>query len=83
MDSVAKHIETGFIVAGVGLGIAQIEQIMGIILLAFQILLILFRVGLRIYKHIKDGDLEKASDEAQKGADDIGNLRKKDDGKKN
>ena len=60
-------------VASGGYGLANIQSILGIILLVLSILSILFKCGFSIYTHIKnkqykeiENDLEKAQEEIEK-----------------
>ena len=41
------------------------------VLLSFQVLLILFRIGARIYQHIKKGDVQSAIEEGKVGEEEI------------
>ena len=84
-NKVVSHVESVLVVAGVGLGLAQIEQILGIVLLVFQVLLILFRVAVKIHSHMKKGEIKEALEEAKKGQDELKELTRKgenEDGKK-
>ena len=69
--------ENVLIVCGVGIGLAQIEQILGIVLLAVQVILIFVRVGMSVYKKIKEGKIQDAIEEAQKGQKEIQALTEK------
>ena len=72
--TITENVLTVF---GVTLGLAQIEQILGIVLLSVQVVLILVRVGLKIYKHVKEGKLDEAIATAEEGKHDIEDLIEK------
>ena len=83
MEKITRYVEDVLIVAGVGLGLAQIEQILGIVLLAFQVILILFRAFVKIRSYLKDGKTDKAIEEAKKTQEEIRELTGRNkDGKK-
>ena len=70
------------IVFGVTIGIAQIETILGIIVLAFQIILILYKCGMKIYEHIKNKDVKGIETDLKETIDELENLSDKNkDGK--
>lgn len=56
---VYNSIENATIVLGVTFGITNIESVLGIILLAMQVGLILWKVGYKIYLRIKYKQLDK------------------------
>lgn len=68
-------IENVLIVGGVALSIENIETLLGVILLAFQIILILWKLGLRIYEHIKNGKYNDVTEDIQKGIEDVTQLQ--------
>ena len=70
-NKVIDTTENVLIVCGVGIGLAQIEQILGIVLLAVQVILIFVRVGMSVYKKVKEGKIQDAIEEAQKGQEEI------------
>ena len=60
-NNVIEGVEDAMIICGVVVSIDQIKTIFGIILLAFQIILILTKGGMAIYKAIKEHkDIDKA-----------------------
>ena len=69
------------IVFGVTIGIAQIETILGIILLSFQICLILFKLVFKVINRIKNNEYMKIEEDIEKAQEDIKNLSDKNDGK--
>ena len=67
-------IEDGLIVFGVTIGLTQIQTILGIIILVFQILLIMTKGIIKIVDAIKKKnleDVEKIVDETKQEIDDI------------
>ena len=79
-----KHVnvlEDVLIVGGIGVSLPLIETILGIIILSVQVILILWKLGKKIYEAIKNkkyGEVEDALNEA-KG--ELENLKEKTDGK--
>ena len=78
MKTITKVIEDVSIAVGVVLGVQQIETILGIILLVFQIGMILFKVTRSIIDHIKKKDLDGVEQDLQDGIDQIEHLTGKD-----
>lgn len=76
MKSFLTFLEDTSIVVGGALGLAQIETILGIVLLIFQLCLIAWKCGYAIYKHVKAKEFEKIEEEIQKAVDDIDSLNK-------
>ena len=64
-------VEDSLIVFGITISIPLIESILGIVILAFQIIMISVRGILKIYKKIKEGKMDEAIEEANKTVDDI------------
>ena len=79
-----KHVnvlEDVLIAGGIGVSLPMIETILGIIILSVQVILILWKLGKKIYEAIKKkkyGEVEDALNEA-KG--ELENLKEKTDGK--
>ena len=70
------------IVFGVTIGLSQIQTILGIIILVFQIILILYKCGLKIYKRIKNKDAKGIETDLKETIDELEKLSDKDkDGK--
>lgn len=70
-------LENGLIVLGSLLGLANIQEVMGIILLAFQILLIIFKCVIKVINKFKHNDLDGAIEDIedlQKELDERSNL---------
>lgn len=61
MEKFLNAVETGLIILGSTLGLANIETIMGIILLVIQFVLVIVKIAL----HIKNGNYEQAIDEIE------------------
>ena len=78
MKTFTNVIENISIALGVSLGIAQIETILGIILLVFQIILILFKCGRSIYLHVKNKDVDGIQNDLEDTIKQIEHLKDKD-----
>lgn len=73
-----EKIENGLIVLASLFGLANMESILGIIILAFQIVIILYKFGVKIYNKIKKKeydilleDIEQATSELKQLQDEI------------
>lgn len=62
-------------VASGGYGLANIQTILGIILLVLSILSILFKCVLSIYTHIKNKEYKEIADELDKAKEEIEKLK--------
>lgn len=80
-SNVLDVVEDVTIVAGVTISLSNLYTILGIILLAFQIGLIIFRVVRAIIKHYKAKDLDAIVNDIESGANDIKDVIDKHDGK--
>ena len=78
MKTITKVVEDISIAVGVVLGVQQIETILGIVLLIFQIGLILFKVIRSLIEHIKKKDLDGIEQDLQDGIEQIEHLTDKD-----
>lgn len=68
-------LENITIALGVMFGISNIESILGIILLAMQVGLILWKVGYKIYLRIKYKQLDKIQDDIEKAMDELEQIK--------
>lgn len=73
-----EKIENGLIALASLFGLANMESILGIIILAFQIVIILYKFGVKIYNKIKKKeydslleDIEQATSELKQLQDEI------------
>ena len=70
------------IVFGVTIGLSQIQTILGIIILVFQIVLIIYKCVMKIYEHIKNKDAKGIETDLKETIDELEKLSEKDkDGK--
>lgn len=67
MEKVINGLETCFIVLGSALGLSNIENILGIILLIVQFGLVIFKIVL----YLKNGDVDKAIEVVEDIAEEI------------
>lgn len=68
-------IENTTIFLGIAFGVSNIESILGIILLAMQVGLILWKVGYKIYLRIKYKQLDKIQDDIEKAMDELEQIK--------
>lgn len=68
-------IENLSVVIGTAIGISQIQSILGIIILSFQILLIVMKFVKKIYKRIKCKDFEDIDKDLEETINDLTNLK--------
>ena len=68
-------LEDVLIVAGVSVSLAQIQTILGIIILSFQIILIIYKGVRRIIDHAKEKDFDAIEDDIKKTTEDLEKLK--------
>lgn len=71
LNNVINITEDVLIVGGVAVGVAQIETILGIVLLSVQLLIILYKGLSLIIKHVKNKDYNSAVEQAKDTIDKI------------
>ena len=71
-------LENVSIVFGVTIGLSQIQTILGIIVLVFQVLLIIYKCVVRIINHAKNKDLNGIQNDLEETIDDLEKLSDKD-----
>ena len=62
---------------GTIVSLTMIQTILGITLLAINIVLICLKIGLKIYSKVKKGDIEGAVEEIEKGQKELDDLKNK------
>ena len=77
MKNTLNVIEDVSIGLGVTIGIAQIETILGIIVLVFQIILIIYKCIMKIVEHVKSKNLKEIENDLQETIDDLEKLSDK------
>ena len=82
-----KHInlnvlEDVLIAGGVAISLPMIETILGIIILSVQVLLILWKAGMKIYDAIKKKKYDEIDDALEGAKDQLEDLKDKEDGRK-
>lgn len=77
MKNAIEITEDVLIVMGVTISLDNIESLLGIIILGFQIALILFKGGRLIYNKVKNKDYTGAIDTAKDTAEKINEVVKK------
>ena len=73
-DKVLSGIETTLAVCGLGVSLAQIEQVLGIVLLVIQIGIIIFRLVAKAYKHTKEDNPDALIKDAEEAKEEIERL---------
>lgn len=76
-DKAITVVENALAVGGVALSLTQIEQVLGIVLLAVQIGIILTRLAIKVVHHIKSGNVEEAVKATQEAQEEIEKATKK------
>ena len=81
-----KHVnlnvlEDVLIVGGTAISLSMIQTILGIIILSVQIILILWKAGLRIYKAIKNKKVDDVDDALEDAKGELESLKNKTNGK--
>lgn len=79
-----KHInvlEDALIVGGITISITMIYQILGIVILSFQIILILIKAGIKIYNLVKQKKYKEVEECIDDAKGELENLKGKTDGK--
>lgn len=72
--NVLNVIEDVLIGVGIAVSLTDIQQILSIIILVFNVCWILFKVGYKIYEHVKTGNIKAIGDEIKTGADELQTL---------
>ena len=74
-----KYIERVLFVINSSLGIAitieDVKSVVGIVILGFQLILVVYNVIEKIIKHIKNKNPEKIPEEIEKGIDQLKDLK--------
>lgn len=74
-----KHLnvntfEDCLIASGITISLIDIQTILGIIILSFQVILILIKLGKRVYNAIKKKDITELEDAFNDGKEELTNL---------
>ena len=75
------YAEDALIVGGVAVSLNMIYQILGIAILACQIVLILIKAGIKSHTLIKEKKIKEAVDAVNDAKDELDKLKEKADGK--
>jgi len=67
-------VEDMIILSGIGVSLVDIQTIMSIVLLTFNIIWLLVKLGIKFYRYLKDGKLTK--EEIDDLTNDIDNIKK-------
>ena len=74
-----KHVNTNvledcLIASGVTISLMDIQTILGIIILSFQVILILIKLFKRVYNAVKNKNVDELTDAINDGKDELQNL---------
>lgn len=70
-------IEDGLIAVGVTVSIADIQNLLSVILLIFNIVWILVKFGIRAYNHIKNKEYSEIENDVKETKDELETLSQK------
>ena len=73
--TVVNVMEDVSLAGGTAISLTMIQTILGITLLAINIVLILVKIGLKVYSKIKKGDIEGAVNDIEEGQKEIKDLK--------
>lgn len=85
--NILDKVENALVVVGLTIGIANIKDILGIVLIALQVAIILYKTGVSIYKKVQArnyDDILADLDKAQKELEELKNslpYKEEDDGR--
>lgn len=68
-------LENTLIVLGSAIGIAQLDTILGIIIMSLQIILVLYKLGVKVATKIKDGKYNDLEDDIKDAKDDLDKIK--------
>lgn len=72
--NLSNALENISILIGFTISLETIESILGIIILAFQVIWVIVKCGIAIYKKVKQKKYDEIDDEVKKGIDDLKNI---------
>ena len=74
-------LEDATLVGGTAVSLSMIQTILGITIMAFQIVLILIKCGKKLYHAIKNKNVSEVEDALNETKGELENLKEKTDGK--
>ena len=69
-------LENALVLVGSYIGLSQIESILGIVILSFQVVLVLYKMGYKLYEKIKNKKFDEVDDVIKEGVDELEDLSK-------
>lgn len=72
----SDKLENALVLVGSYIGLSQIESILGIVILSFQVVLVLYKMGYKIYEKIKNKKFDEVDDVIKEGVDELEDLSK-------
>ena len=67
-------IEDVLIATGIAVSLTDIQQVLSIIILCMNVVWILVKVGIKIYQHYKEKNIQAIADDIKTGADELEKL---------
>ena len=67
-------IEDVLIATGIAISLTDIQQVLSIIILCMNVVWILVKVGIKIYQHYKEKNIQAIVDDIKTGADELEKL---------
>ena len=68
---IQNMIEDVLIASGIAVSLADIQQVLSIILLVFNVAWILVKFGIKIYQHIKERNVQAIADDIKETHDEL------------
>lgn len=80
--NILNKLEDCSVIIASAFGLSQIETLLGIIILAFQLVIIIYKLVLKLIEHIRKGNYQEVVDELEKAKQEIEKLKGENNGKK-
>lgn len=74
-------IEDVLIGGGIAVSLVDIQQVLSIILLCFNVAWLLVKFGIKVYEHIKNKQFKEVADDIKETADELEKFTNKDSNK--
>ena len=74
MKQITNIIEDVLIASGIAISLADIQQILSIIILVLDVVWILTKLGIKIYQHAKNKDIQAIADDIKESKDELEQL---------
>lgn len=74
MKQITNVIEDVLIASGIAISLADIQQVLSIIILVLDVVWILSKLGIKIYQRVKNKDYESIADDIKDSKDELEDL---------